>query len=123
LIAGSSQDDDKVVATNKNDKNVKNENNDKNKQAEFDLVWNMYGKKGNRKNSLAKFNRLTDANKKLMADHLPKYVNSTPDKQFRKNLEGYINQECWNDEISQESNISEFSKITQQNLRNTAGEW
>jgi len=67
--------------------------------SEFNKIWDMYEKKGNRKNSLAKFNKLSDANKELISDHLPKYVQSTPDKQFRKNLEGYINQECWNDEI------------------------
>ena len=74
--------------------------------SEFDLVWSMYGKKGNRKTSLAKFNKMKDSNKKLMAHHLPKYIDSTPDKQFRKNLETYINQECWNDEV-----IDKLSKL------------
>lgn len=71
---------------------------------EFELVWNMYGKKGNKKTSLSKFNRLKDSNKKLMAEHLPRYVKSKPDKQYRKNLETYINQECWNDEIEDFAN-------------------
>jgi len=66
---------------------------------EFEKIWESYGKKGNRKTSLAKFNRMTVTNKKLMAEHLPLYVKSKPDKQYRKNLETYINQECWNDEI------------------------
>ena len=54
--------------------------------------------------------------KKLMADHLPKYVQSTPDKQFRKNLEGYINQECWNDEILSSVKPS-INNIENQNYR------
>lgn len=101
LVTSSSQASDKLIATNKN---VKNEENEKNKQAEFDLVWNIYEKKGNKKTSQLKFNKLPDAKKKLMAEHLPKYVQSTPDKQFRKNLEGYITKECWNDEIVENNN-------------------
>lgn len=89
------------LADNKNKTNNKNKSDNKNitLTAEFDLVWSMYDKKGNKKTSLAKFNKLSDSNKKLMAEHLPKYIRSTPDKQYRKNLETYINQECWNDEI------------------------
>ena len=88
--------------TNKEKAMVKaSKNND-----EFDLVWAMYGKKGNRKTSLAKFNKMKDSSKKLMAHHLPRYIDSTPDKQFRKNLETYINQECWNDEV-----IEKLSKL------------
>ena len=66
---------------------------------EFEMVWNIYEKKGNKKTSQAKFNKLSSNQKQLMANHLQAYVNSTPDKEFRKNLETYINQECWNDEI------------------------
>jgi len=69
-------------------------------ESEFNIVWDIYGKKGNRKLSLARFKKMKDADKKLMAVHLPKYVESTPDKQFRKDLQSYINLECWNDEIT-----------------------
>jgi len=123
IVASSSQDSDKLVTTNKNDKNVKNENNDKKTNGEFDLVWNMYEKKGNKKTSQNKFNKMTDANKQLMSEHLPEYVKSTPDKQYRKNLESYINQECWNDEISIKSEVSQYSAITQKNIQNLQGDW
>lgn len=66
---------------------------------EFNMVWEIYGKKGNKKTSKARFSKLTNTQKKLMACHLKAYIDSTPDKQFRKNLETYINQECWNDEV------------------------
>jgi hypothetical protein len=68
-------------------------------EKEFELIWEMYGKKGNRKTSLERFNRMKVSDKKLMAEHLPRYVESTPDKQYRKGLEVYINKECWNDEV------------------------
>lgn len=35
--------------------------------------------------------------------HIPRYVASTPDIQFRKNFEVYLNQEAWNDEIIEKS--------------------
>lgn len=84
------------LAENKNKTKNKSDNNNNN---EFDLVWDMYGKKGNKKTSLSKFTNLKDSEKKLMAKHLPEYIKSKPEKQYRKNLETYINQECWNDEI------------------------
>ena len=73
-------------------------------EGEFEKIWESYGKKGNKKTSLGRFNRMTITNKKLMAEHLPKYILSKPDKQYRKNLETYINQECWNDEIEDYTN-------------------
>lgn len=84
---------------------------------DFDLVWSMYEKKGNRKTSLLKFNKLSDSNKKLIIEHLPKYVSSTPDKQFRKNLETYINQECWNDEIPVSSRQISKHDLSNQNYQ------
>ena len=65
----------------------------------FELVWLIYEKKGNKKTSKAKFSKLKDSDKLLMSEHIGAYVKSTPDKQYRKNLETYINQECWNDEV------------------------
>ena len=67
----------------------------------FDRVWELYGRKGNKKTSRLRFNKLAKESKKAVWDHMPAYVLSTPDKQYRKNLETYINQECWNDEIIQ----------------------
>ena len=82
--------------------NLKNDS-----MAEFEMVWNMYGKKGNRKTSLSRFLKMKDSDKKLMSIHLPKYIISTPDKQYRKGLQSYINLECWNDEILINNNNNE----------------
>jgi len=65
----------------------------------FDNVWTLYGKKGNRKTSERKWANLKNHCREAAIRHIPKYVAATPDIQFRKNLETYINQECWNDEI------------------------
>jgi hypothetical protein len=66
---------------------------------QFEGMWEAYGKKGNKKTSRAKFNKLDILDKHLIYDHIPIYVLSTPDKQYRKNFETYLNQECWNDEV------------------------
>ncbi|KAA6340118.1 hypothetical protein EZS27_011998 [termite gut metagenome] len=65
----------------------------------FENVWINYGKKGNKKTSKRKWEAMINKNKKLAVDHIPRYVEATPDIQFRKNFETYINQEVWNDEI------------------------
>ena len=66
---------------------------------EFETQWAAYGKKGNRKTSWDKFSKVKDSDIALLKNHLPRYVQSTPELRFRKNFETYINQSCWNDEI------------------------
>jgi uncharacterized protein YdaU (DUF1376 family) len=78
--------------------------------SEFESLWILYGKKGNRKTSLQKFNRLNKTNLALLKNHLPKYVQSTPDLQYRKGLQSYIEKECWNDEITTTGNYYETAK-------------
>ena len=72
------------------------------------VVWPNYGKKGNKKTSLKRFLALNKTNKAAFLNSYLDYVKATPDKKFRKNLETYINQECWNDEIVNESNRKDF---------------
>ena len=59
----------------------------------------MYGKKGNKKSSARRWATLPVHHKQAALDHLPRYVQSTPEIRYRKNLETYLNQECWNDQI------------------------
>lgn len=65
----------------------------------FDDVWVIYEKKGNKKTSERKWSKLKNSCREAALRHIPLYVESTPDKQYRKNFETYINQEAWNDEI------------------------
>jgi len=65
----------------------------------FENVWMMYGKKGNKKTCERKWANLKNHCREAAFNHIPLYVQATPDKQFRKNFETYINQEVWNDEI------------------------
>jgi len=65
----------------------------------FEKAWGIYEKKGNRKTSESRFLKLKESDIGKLFIHLPKYVESTPDKQFRKGFQSYLNLECWNDEI------------------------
>jgi hypothetical protein len=77
----------------------------------FEEVWALYGKKGNRKTSERKWANLKNHCREAVLKHIPLYVQSTPDKQYRKNFETYINQEAWNDEIIFKTNSSGAKKI------------
>ena len=79
-------------------------------QYPFEEFWNTYDKKNKRESCEKKFNKLTEKEKELIWGHVPKYVLSTPDKQYRKNPETYLNGKCWNDEIINKSNNGTGSK-------------
>lgn len=86
------------VNVNDNVNNNIGESNDS-PTSSFEVVWSLYGKKGNKKTSEKKWSKLTAAKKSKAIAYIPAYVNATPDKQYRKNFETFINQECWNDEL------------------------
>ena len=95
---------DAVVEENKQlkAKLTKYENPPTNEQDKQDFInnfWTPYGKKGNVKTTIKRWKALSKTKQKLAMDHVPKYVKATPDKQYRKNAEVYLNQECWNDEL------------------------
>jgi uncharacterized protein YdaU (DUF1376 family) len=90
----------------KNLKPVKTLVEPKRDDSEFELIWSTYEYKGNRKTSLSKFKKINKSDMELLKVHLPKYVESTPDKQYRKDFESYIEKECWNDEITVASSAS-----------------
>jgi hypothetical protein len=66
----------------------------------FEEAWQMYGRKGNRKTSERRWSNLKNHCRETALEHIPLYVESTPDRQYRKNFETYISQEVWNDEVS-----------------------
>ena len=69
------------------------------------LFWNPYGKKINKDRCFKKWQKLDNENKEKIKVHVPAYVGSTPDKQFRKHPLTYLNNESWNDEIISANNI------------------
>lgn len=65
----------------------------------FENVWALYERKGNKKTSLSRWNKLSKSKKQKALDHIPLYIQAKPDKQFRKDFQSYISQEVWNDEL------------------------
>ena len=84
----------------------------------FDKFWDQYDKKINRAKVKKEFLRLSEPEINLIFDHLPCYIESTPDKQYRKNPLTYLNNQSWKDEIIKESknvSINSNLKFRQQN--------
>lgn len=66
----------------------------------FEFWWDEYKKKvGDIKKLRKKWSALKDDERLKAIDHTRQYVLSTPDKQYRKNPETYLNNKSWNDEI------------------------
>ena len=65
----------------------------------FEKFWNLYDKKEDRIKCERKWNNLTNKEREECIERLPDYVNSTPDKQFRKNPATYLNNKSWENEI------------------------
>lgn len=79
----------------------------------FDNFWNLYDKKVDAKKCKDKFLKLTDLERVKIFKVLKNYVDSTPDKQFRKNPSTWLNGKCWEDDFnSLEHTIDKDKPIT-----------
>lgn len=66
----------------------------------FDNAWNLYQKKVGCKDKLEKkWNSMPLKDRKAATEFIPSYVLSTPEKQYRKNFQTFLNQRGWEDEI------------------------
>ena len=65
----------------------------------FDEFWNAYGKKVERAKCEKLYAKISEKDREKIKAHVPKYVAATPDVQYRKNPQTYINGKCWEDEI------------------------
>jgi hypothetical protein len=99
------QTSDKQVTTNKNDKNYKNEKNEEN--ISFLRFWNLYDKKIDRQACERKWNKIDSELHELIYAHVADYVASTPQVQYRKNPETYLNNRSWENEIVMEAKPAE----------------
>lgn len=100
---------------NVNDNDINNnigESTDSPTALSFENIWTLYGKKGNKKTSERKWSKLSAMAKEKAFSYIPAYVESTPDKQYRKNLETFLNQEVWNDELSSSNNVNQQTNET-----------
>lgn len=82
----------------------------------FEDFWNLYDHKKDVKVARQKWALLTQKEKEAIMEHLPKYILSTPNKEFRKYPATYINHKSWNNEITTntKSESDQLSAIGQQ---------
>lgn len=64
----------------------------------FETWWEAYDKRIDRKACEPKWNKLTNEQRQAALTHTGRYVIDTPNPQYRKNPETYLNRESWNNE-------------------------
>lgn len=73
---------------------------EKEEEYPFEQFWNDYDKKVGDKGKIEKkWNGISASDRRLIKIHIPKYKNSRPDKQYRKDPATYLNNHSWLDEI------------------------
>ncbi len=102
----------KTKNKNKNDKEVTVDN----ALFMFDEFWDMYGKKRGRPKCETLWKKLSGVDVGLIFDNLPSYILSEPDKQYRKDPERWLKNECWNDEVINDERFNGNNKGTVKKL-------
>ncbi len=77
----------------------------------FDQFWNDYGKKvGSQERLIPKWLKLSDKERELIREHIPKYILFNPEKQWRMKPERYLNDKGWLDELIDRRKPSDKNK-------------
>jgi len=85
------------IENNKDEEDIKEEESNVSKKKkfvypqEYENDFNLYGRKGSKKNGYNRWKDLTEDEKTKMRKHIPYYLQSN-DRQYLKDFEGYINQ-------------------------------
>lgn len=74
-------------------------NNDNNEKNLFNVFWKLYDKKVKKDKCESYWLKLKQSEIDAIFVHVPLYVKSQPDKQFRKDPATYLYNKSWNDEI------------------------
>jgi len=84
----------------------------------FSDFWELYDKKIDRSKCEKKFGKISQEAREKLMQHLVSYVASTPDKNYRKNPETYLNNQSWENEIitKQLNNGKGFTDKREQHL-------
>lgn len=70
----------------------------------FKVFWDLYDKKVERKKCEKLWGRLDPFTRQECLEHVVLYVQSTPNKRYRKNPSNYLYNECYYDEIIETNN-------------------
>ena len=77
----------------------------------FDRFWNLYDKKAGRVKCEKLFNNLSENDWNKIFETLPTYIQSTPDRQYRKHPETYLRNRAWEDELYVKEQKEETLKV------------
>lgn len=82
----------------------------------FENFWDAYAKKQDRTKCERKWANLKDEEREEIMKHVPRYVASTPDIQFRKHPATYLNNRSWENEIIHSNGKSTLGTKQQQTI-------
>lgn len=74
----------------------------------FEDLWLLYERKGSKANAKKEFAKLSEAEIELMRHHIPAYLESRPERQYRQDFERYIKHKTFNSVVYSKANIVLF---------------
>lgn len=77
----------------------------------FNDFWDAYDKKTDRAKCEKKWDRLKQSEKEAILAYLPGYTATTPDKQYRKHPETFLNNRGWENELIVKTELTKKSKF------------
>jgi calcineurin-like phosphoesterase family protein len=77
---------------------------------EFDRVWDMYGRKGSKKQAYIEWKSMSEDDRELVLDHIPSYVEAhEAEPQYMKDFERYLKHETYHSVIIERPRKNIFS--------------
>ena len=74
----------------------------------FEDLWLMYERKGSKANAKKEFAKLTEEEIATMRQHIPAYLQSRPERQYRQDFERYIKHKTFNSVVYSKTNVVLF---------------
>lgn len=71
---------------------------------QFEDLWLMYERKGSKANAKKEFSKLTEEEIATMRCHIPAYLQSRPERQYRQDFERYIKHKTFNSVVYSRNN-------------------
>tara|TARA_R110002020_G_scaffold9539_2_gene37439 strand:- start:7250 stop:7750 length:501 start_codon:yes stop_codon:yes gene_type:complete len=80
------------------------------REAGWNMFWNLYDKKVDMKSAKSSFMNLTIAEMGEAIKGVKAYVDTTPNKKYRKNASSWINQKGWKNELKLDKDNKETNR-------------
>ena len=74
----------------------------------FEDLWLMYERKGSKANAKKEFAKLTEEEIAMMRSHIPAYLQSRPERQYRQDFERYIKHKTFTSVVYSKTNVVLF---------------